>query len=58
MSNTCPLCQADLTGAPIPVEDWEDFGGTHFSRAIAIYDQNRDRTTHYRCPDCGGEWER
>lgn len=59
MTDRCPLCRADLTGSPIPKEDQELFGGaTHFSLKISIYDLSRDRTTHYRCPDCGGEWER
>jgi len=25
---------------------------------IGIYDRDRDRTTHWKCPDCGAEWER
>lgn len=29
-----------------------------FSRKIAIYDQDRDRTVGLACPDCGHQWER
>lgn len=55
----CPHCDADLQGMEIPEEARYNFGGaTHFSRRINVYDWNRDRTTHYRCPDCGKEWPR
>lgn len=27
-----------------------------WGRQIAIYDQERDRTVAYRCPDCNHEW--
>lgn len=59
MTDTCPLCHADLTGEPIPEASREHFGGaTHGSRRIAIYDRGRDRTVAWQCPDCGGTWER
>jgi hypothetical protein len=29
-----------------------------WGREIAIYDRDKDRTTAYRCPDCGHEWSR
>lgn len=59
MSDICPLCKADLTGEPIPEESREFYGThTHFSRRIGIYDQRRDCTVAWRCPDCGGEWTR
>jgi transposase-like protein len=54
----CPHCHADLKGEPIPEKDRHHFGVTHFSRVIGLYDRSRDRTTHWRCPDCGREWER
>lgn len=54
----CPLCGADLTGEPIPVELMPEFGATHGSRKIGLYSLERDRVTHWRCPDCGGTWER
>lgn len=55
----CPKCKADLTGVPIPEEHKQYFGdATHFSRRISIYDLKRDRTTKYKCPDCGHEWSR
>lgn len=59
MTDTCPLCGADLTGEPIPPESREHFGGhAHGSRRIAIYDPGRDRTVAWQCPDCGGQWDR
>ena len=48
----CPHCRADLRyhdrdsdGEPIEA-----------SRVISVYSDQRDRTTHWKCPDCGGEW--
>lgn len=29
-----------------------------WGRQIGIYDRDKDRTTHYKCPDCGHIWER
>lgn len=50
----CKACGADWLDKPIPLEDREFFGGsTHFSRRISLYDRNFDRTTAYKCPDCG-----
>lgn len=50
----CPHCKTSLIGEPIPEKDRHHFGGsTHFRREIAIYDRDRDETTHFRCPDCG-----
>jgi len=38
---------------------WEQYKVLNrWSRAIGLYDINRDRTTAYRCPDCDGTWER
>ena len=54
----CPKCKADLQGEPIELESQHLFGATHFSRKIGLYSMERDMTTHYRCPDCGHEWER
>lgn len=49
----------DLTGAPIPEKSRQHYGPkTHYSRCIAVYDIMRDVTTHWRCPDCGIEWDR
>lgn len=57
--DNCPHCGASLTGDEIPENRREMFGGaTHFSRARAIYDRERDRTDHFECPDCGGRIER
>lgn len=62
MNDVCKLCDADLRGAPIPQESIDKGyyapGATHFSRLIAIYDWDRDRTVAFQCPDCGGRWDR
>ncbi|WP_028393996.1 hypothetical protein [Bacillus cihuensis] len=54
----CPFCNADLQGEPIPVEQQDSNGATHFSRKIGIYDFEKDRTIKWQCPDCKGEWNR
>jgi hypothetical protein len=55
----CPLCDADLQGAPIPEKDRDFYGGhTHFSRMIGNYDTFFDRSVSWSCPDCGGTWKR
>lgn len=44
----CPSCDYDFTrGMP-----------AGFSRAIGLYDRDRDKTVAWRCPDCGHEWKR
>jgi len=40
----CKACKVDL-------RDHEN--GPPFKREIGIYDSDRDRTTYFRCPDCG-----
>lgn len=38
---------------------WEEHGlENRWGRAIGIYDLYKDRTTHYKCPDCEKTWER
>ncbi|MFD1445778.1 hypothetical protein [Oceanobacillus profundus] len=54
----CPYCNADLQGEPILNEDQEWYGATHFTRKIGMYDLEKDRTIKWKCPDCGGEWDR
>lgn len=63
MSETCPLCAADLRGAPIPQEYLDrglySSGSTHYSRIIGhevsgVY----DGVLFWSCPDCGGAWHR
>jgi len=40
-------------------EGWSEHGeANRWSRAIALYDRDKDRTTAYRCPDCNETWER
>jgi hypothetical protein len=56
---TCPSCNADFQGNPIPIRDRKHYGNkTHFSRIIAIYSRDTDRTEKWRCPDCKHEWLR
>jgi hypothetical protein len=56
---TCPICASDLEGDEIPELERLHFGGkTHFSRKIAIYDRDADRTVAFECPDCGERWAR
>lgn len=38
----CPHCKADLRSP----------SGPPFKREIGIYDEGRDYTTHFECPDC------
>lgn len=61
----CPKCHADLAylapeeSIPDPLGfavDPDDH--TVYSRVIGIYDRDKDRTTHWRCPDCNHEWRR
>lgn len=44
------------------LEAAEMYGATEtegrWGREIALYDMVRDRTTAYKCPDCGHLWER
>ncbi len=54
----CPSCGADLQGAPIEVDKQYLYGSTHFSRKIGIYDQARDMTVEWCCPDCNHRWDR
>ena len=39
----CPHCRTDLR-SPI---------GPPFKREVGLYDQGRDRTVGFKCPDCG-----
>lgn len=58
-TDICPHRGADLDGGPIPEESREHFSPPYrFSRRIGLYDLDRDRTTGYACPDCGGTWSR
>jgi len=64
----CPHCHADLRAGPIPVGALHLYGDTptcdrcgqpaHYSRVMGIYDQRRDQTVAWRCPDCREQWER
>jgi hypothetical protein len=54
----CPNCGVSLQGEPIPEDQQEAFGATHFSRKIGISSWEQDRTTHWQCPDCDHRWDR
>lgn len=55
----CPSCGESLIGPEIPPELREHYGGqTRYTRVIALYDVDRDRTTQWACPDCGHRWPR
>jgi len=41
---------AEMYGATRTTGQW--------GREIGIYDQEKDRTVAFRCPDCGHEWGR
>lgn len=56
----CPRCGKDMKAQPIKHEHRKNYppGITHYNAAIGIYDQTRDRVTHYECPHCGLTWAR
>jgi hypothetical protein len=59
MRTRCPNCDANLVGDPIPEQQRHHFGGKkNFMRTIGLYDDDRDMTIAWRCPDCGHEWPR
>lgn len=37
---------------------WSAEKPTRFNRVTGIYDIDRDRTTHWKCPDCAFVWSR
>lgn len=41
----CPHCKADLRSLDT---------GPPYKREIGMYDRDRDRTSHFVCPDCQG----
>jgi hypothetical protein len=46
---TCPHCEADLR---------DHHNGIPYKRSIGMYSREQDRTTHWKCPDCEGTWDR
>jgi hypothetical protein len=70
----CPKCGNDLRGDTIVVSYGGTSGEPrqrssalcrfgcgrteHYSRLIGIYDQRRDRTVSWQCPDCLAVWDR
>ncbi len=62
-SNTCPGCEADLRGEPIPQEyldrGFYPEGMTHYSRMIGVEVRGvYDGQLFCQCPDCGHRWHR
>jgi hypothetical protein len=56
---SCPKCEADWRGEPIPVESQHLFGDARFfSRVIAISSLQQDRRIAWQCPDCSTCWDR
>jgi predicted Zn-ribbon and HTH transcriptional regulator len=52
----CPKCKADLDGGPIPENIREHYRPPYrWSRVIGV-ELDHDRIEHWRCPDCGHEW--
>ena len=48
-SDNCPACGVQ----------WDYYvDGKRYSRVIGIYDQSRDRTVAWRCPNCDEQWAR
>lgn len=47
-TENCPYCGADFRYGP----------NGEYSKLIAIYSRERDKTVAYRCPNCGKEDER
>ena len=37
---------------------WKKESPCSFYRCIGVYDMEKDRTTHWQCPDCKHRWER
>jgi predicted RNA-binding Zn-ribbon protein involved in translation (DUF1610 family) len=55
----CSSCGTDLVGEEIPVNIRHLYSPPYYwKRMIGLYDQSKDRTTHYQCPDCHFIWER
>lgn len=52
----CPHCGTQLQGQPVPEKFQADYGATHFSRKIGLYDRKSDRVTQWQCPDCKKPW--
>jgi ssDNA-binding Zn-finger/Zn-ribbon topoisomerase 1 len=55
----CPKCESLWHDKPIPKESQHHYGyAKFFSRVMAIYDRDTDRTVGYQCPDCHTYWDR
>jgi len=57
--NSCPKCAANWIGAPIPADIREFYYPPYFfKREVGLYDQGRDITVAYKCPDCQTVFDR
>lgn len=55
----CPHCGTSWVDKPIPKEYRHNYSPPYFySRLIALYDRDLDRTVRYLCPDCNYQFER
>lgn len=54
----CPKCKKCLRGNPIPKNEQEFFGASHFGLEHGRYDRGLDRTVDYQCPFCKHTWGR
>ena len=53
-STICVKCGADWDGGPVPDAAIEHYHpGARWSRRIAIYDRDKDRTVADGCQECG-----
>lgn len=61
ITGACPKCGSSWKGDEI-AKKYKDKGyygdKTHFSRAISIYDRDKDMTVAIRCPDCSTDFPR
>lgn len=57
--SNCPECDTLWHDKEIPEEYREYYSPPYFySRVIALYSLEEDRTFAYRCPDCGATFKR
>jgi hypothetical protein len=57
----CPVCKASWRGEPIPQESIDNGfydGPGFFSKVMALYSMEEDRTFAYCCPSCNITWDR
>jgi hypothetical protein len=56
---SCPKCEANWKGEPIPPESRSLFGDNEwFSKVICISSMQQDRAIAWQCPYCNACWDR